>query len=73
MKLSPQTEILRNAISVFFTLVNVNVKPDIALALLKYFVSKTFAVDKVKFFYAANSAMHKLFYTFFHSDITFQN
>ena len=50
MKLSPQTEILRNAISVFFTLVNVNVKPDIALALLKYFVSKTFAVDKVKFF-----------------------
>ena len=48
MKVSPQTEILRNAISVFFTLVNVNVKPHMALALLKY-VSKTLAVDKVKF------------------------
>jgi len=39
VKLSPQTEMMRDAIAVFFTLVNVNVKPDIALAILKHFVS----------------------------------
>ena len=48
MKLSPQIEIMRDAISVFFTLVNVNVKPDMALALLKYFVSRNLAADRVK-------------------------
>ena len=48
MKLSPQIEIMRDAISVFFTLVNVNVKPDMALALLNYFVSSNFAADQVK-------------------------
>ena len=40
MKLSPQTEMRKDAISVFFTLVNVNVKPDMALALLNYLVSR---------------------------------
>ena len=39
---------MRDAISVFFTLVNVNVKPDMALALLNYFVSRNLAVDQVK-------------------------
>ena len=50
MKLSPQTEMRRDAISVFFTLVNVNVKMDMALALLNHFVSRNhIAVDQVKF------------------------
>ena len=49
LKLSPQTEMRRDAISVFFTLVNVNVKPDMALALLNYLVSRNIiAVDQVK-------------------------
>ena len=46
--ISPQIEIMRDAIAVFFTLINVNVKPEMALALLNYFVSRNFAVDQVK-------------------------
>ena len=50
MKLSPQIEMKREAISVFFTLVNVNVKPDMALALLNHFVSThLITVEQVKF------------------------
>ena len=51
VKISPQTEMMRDAIAVFFTLVNVNVKPDMALALLKHFVSKNDAeVEKVSLY-----------------------
>ena len=49
MIISPQIEIMRDAIAVFFTLINVNVKPEMALALLNYFVSRNLAVDQVNF------------------------